>query len=249
MANPLIIAHRGASFRAPENTLSAVWEAWEQGADAVEIDVRVSSDGKIMVIHDGNTLRTSGVSMNVAENDRQRLQTLDVGAFKGTQWAGERIPLLGDVLQTIPKGKFLFVEIKCGLEIIPALKQISFEPYNVKFISFDLQVLAALRPVYRQSEMFLLFDGDQQPVNLERLLHTVEENGLDGLDVNASFPLDAAMMAEIRRRGKKIYFWTVDDSERARYLWRLGVDGITTNRPGWLKRQLAAHRPDGEEKS
>src|SRR6266704_983821 len=115
-----IIAHRGASYDAPENTLPAIKLAWEQGADAVEIDVHLSRDGRIAVIHDESTRKTGGVNKKVCDQAWSELQKLDVGCWKDRNWAGTCIPSLEEVLATVPQGKRLFIEVKCGEEFIGA---------------------------------------------------------------------------------------------------------------------------------
>src|SRR5438552_2183206 len=115
-----IIAHRGASFDAPENTLPAIRLAWEQGADAVEVDVHLSRDSRVAVIHDANTRKVAGVNSKICDQTWAELQKLDVGCWKNRRWAGVCIPSLEDVLATVPKGKRLFIEVKCGEQFIAA---------------------------------------------------------------------------------------------------------------------------------
>src|SRR5262249_52335116 len=114
-----IIAHRGASLDAPENTLASARLGWEQGADAVEVDVRQSRDGHIVVIHDAHTRRTARVRKRVRAHSLAELRALDVGRWKHRHFAGERIPTLNEVIETVPPGKRLFVEIKSGPECLP----------------------------------------------------------------------------------------------------------------------------------
>lgn len=83
------VAHRGASFDAPENTLIAMKQAWEQGADAIELDLWLSKDGRVVVCHDADTGRTGGVKRKIADQTWAELQQLDVGAWKGPQFKGE----------------------------------------------------------------------------------------------------------------------------------------------------------------
>src|SRR5262245_27030179 len=109
-----IIAHRGASHEAPENTLAAIHLAWEQQADAVEIDVRLSQGNRLVVLHDGTTAKTAGVNKPVHRQTLAELLQLDVGRWKGPRWAGQRVPILAEALDSVPGGKRLFVEIKCG---------------------------------------------------------------------------------------------------------------------------------------
>ena len=96
-----IIAHRGASYLAPENTMASVMLAWEKGVDA-EVDVHLSKDNQIIVIHDSTTKRTGQTDLTVKETEYQHLSKLDVGTFKSEKYSGEPIPLLSDILKTIP---------------------------------------------------------------------------------------------------------------------------------------------------
>jgi len=91
----IIIAHRGESFEAPENTHASINLAWVRNADAVEIDVQLTNDEKIVIIHDKSTLRTGGKLKRVSSNTYDNLSMIDVGKFKGRKWKDERIPLLG----------------------------------------------------------------------------------------------------------------------------------------------------------
>ena len=120
----IIIAHRGESYEAPENTIASINLAWERGADAVEIDVQLSKDDEIVVIHDTDTFRTGRRDKNIRDQTLEELQQLDVGVYKGKAYKNEKIPTISQVLDTIPEGKKLFVEIKCGKEIIPPLRNI-----------------------------------------------------------------------------------------------------------------------------
>src|SRR5262245_61979826 len=114
---PLIIAHRGASHDAPENTLAAFRLAWQQDADGIECDFYLTRDEAIACIHDETTKRTAGVDLTIADATLDQLRGLDVGSWKDKRWAGERIPLIEQVFQTIPKGKRIYIEVKCGPEI------------------------------------------------------------------------------------------------------------------------------------
>src|SRR5688572_14794281 len=144
-----IIAHRGASFDAPENTVTSIRLAWQQKADASEFDVFLSKDGKIVVIHDKDTKRVAGVNKKVVEQIFNELRQLDVGAWKGKQFAGERIPTLEEMLVTVPQGKRVLIEVKCGPEIIPELDRVlrasSLKSEQTAVISFHADVVAAAK--------------------------------------------------------------------------------------------------------
>src|SRR5690349_6499814 len=119
-----IVAHRGASFDAPENTVASAKLGWEQKADAVEIDIYLSKDGRIVVLHDADTKRTAGSVGKVVESTAEHLRTLDAGSWKGADWKGEKIPFLEEIIATVPEGGRLFIEIKCGPEILPELERV-----------------------------------------------------------------------------------------------------------------------------
>ena len=99
---PIILGHRGASAEAPENTLAAFRLAVEQGADGVELDVWRCGSGEVVVHHDPDTARTGGVARLVSSTPWAELRRLDVGSWKGERFAGERIPLLAEVLDALP---------------------------------------------------------------------------------------------------------------------------------------------------
>jgi len=145
----LIVAHRGASADAPENTLAAFQLAWQQGADAIEGDFYLTADHQIVCVHDKNMKRTSGVDRIVAQSTLEELRQLDVGRWKGSSFAGQRIPTLLEIFQIIPPEKKLYLEIKCGTEIIPQLKteinQSHLTADQIIIIAFDQQVIREVR--------------------------------------------------------------------------------------------------------
>src|SRR6476661_5646642 len=117
-----IVAHRGASAEAPENTLPSFKLGWEL-ADADELDIYLSKDGEAVVMHDASTKRTAGLDKLVADQTLAELKALDAGSWKAPSWTGTRIPTLAEVLALVPEGKRLFIEIKAGPEVIPALEK------------------------------------------------------------------------------------------------------------------------------
>src|SRR5580704_16419303 len=118
-----VIAHRGASFDAPENTLAAFRLAWKQGADGIEGDFYLTDDGEIVCLHDSDTGRTGDRKLSVGQSTLEQLRKVDVGISKGEKFRGERIPTLAEVLAIVPAGKRIFIEVKCGPQILPALKR------------------------------------------------------------------------------------------------------------------------------
>lgn len=235
-----IIAHRGASHDAPENTLAAIRLAWQQNADAVEIDVRLSRDGALVVMHDDNTRRTAGHDAKIAAQTLEELKRLDAGSWKGAPFAGETIPTLGEVLAELPAGKGLVIEVKDARpEVVPALQsalaQSGVLPAQLLLIGFDYEQVKRLKSALPQLRVLLLRSA---PLAVEELIALCRDASLDGVDLQHAFPLDEKAIAKLRAAGLAWYVWTVDDANIARRLVAAGVDGITTNRPGWLREQL-----------
>ena len=244
-----IIAHRGASYLAPENTVASVILGWEKGAD-VEVDVYLTKDNKIVAIHDKNTKRTAVTDVNVAETTSEELRKLDVGSFKSEEYAGEQIPFLADIVETIPPGQKLFVEIKCGQEILPHLSELltaSGKMFRIVIIGFDLETVTMSKemidvPTYWLKGTEKIKETEQWIPHDPQLAQTVKDKGLDGLDVHYA-GVTKEFADAVKAAGLKLYVWTVDDPVEAVQLVELGVDGITTNRPEWLREQLKDNIP------
>ncbi len=244
------IGHRGAAFDAPENTLAAFELAWQQGVDGIEGDFHLTKDGNIVCIHDANTARTAGRSVKVAEATFAELRELDVGVWKGSKWRGARIPTLTEVLGTVPDGKRIYIEVKCGPEILPVLKTTlamsRIRPSQIDLIAFDAGVLAAAKRLMPAVKTLWLtgLDADDRTgafsPSVDDILATLETIGAEGVDCYAHGLVDRRFIEALRAAHKQFHVWTVDESEAAGRFLSMGVDAITSNRAGWLKQQ--AHR-------
>lgn len=244
-AEPLkveIVGHRGASFDAPENTVSAVKLAWTQQADGAEFDIYLTKDQQIVACHDANTKRTAGgVSKVIAESTLEELRTLDVGTWKNAKFAGEKIPTLDEILATVPAGKKVYIEVKCGAEIVPGLlrtlKNTEIKPAQIIVICFNAEVIAAIKKADPTITAYWLVDVKKGPA-VEGLIQKAKEIHADGLDLSAAPALDAAYAQKIREAGLRLDVWTVNDVAVAKRMIEIGVQGITTDRPGWMREQL-----------
>jgi glycerophosphoryl diester phosphodiesterase len=244
-----IIGHRGASHAAPENTLAAFRLAWRQGADGVEGDFHLSADKKIVCIHDEDTERVAGVKHVVKETRFADLRKLDVGAWKSPRWVGERIPTLEEVLATVPRGKLMFVELKCGPEIVAPLAEIlavaTVPARQIIVISFDAETIAECERRMPELKSYWLTsykqDDDAWRPTASEVVDTMRRIRSDGLGSKAVPEyFDAQFLDRLRSGGvQDFHVWTVDDPEIARTYRSLGAWSITTNRPRMLRRELA----------
>ncbi|MCH7228156.1 glycerophosphodiester phosphodiesterase [Haloferula sp. A504] len=240
-ANPALIAHRGASGDAPENTLAAFRLAWAQGADGIEGDFMLSKDGRIVCIHDKDTQRVSNRNLVVARTNAADLRSLDVGSWKSPEFAGERIPLLGEVLAILPEDKWFFLEVKCGPEIVPHLQTelTSADPDQVVIISFNPAVIQSCRKMIPRFQAHFLskLDGMEDPGNEVALRKQLVDIAATGLQFSHQSRIDRRLVSSLKADGLQIACWTVNDPKTAARVAALGVDFITTDRPAALRKQ------------
>lgn len=233
------IAHRGASYLAPENTLAAANLAWELGANAVEVDVYLTKDNRVMVIHDKDTKRTCSGKKNLTVKDSPStlLRDLDAGIWKGDEFKGEKIPFLKEIIATVPAGKKVVVEIKCGVEVLTAIQRIlenSEKANQIVFICFDWKTILAAQKEFPENKCYWLSSSKS---GLNKKIVQAAEKGLAGVNLKYSI-IDEEIVALAKQNNLEVLAWTVDDPKEAKRLSELGVAGITTNRPGWLKNEM-----------
>jgi len=245
---PLIIGHRGASREAPENTLESFRLAWEQGANGIEADFRLTKDGQIVCMHDETSGRTAGLNLKIADTSLKGLRSLDAGSWKGPEWCGAKIPVLDEVLTAIPDGTWFFIELKSGVEIIAPLEKAllasGISPERIRLLSFSASLITMLKERLPDWQACWLCDYRHTLLNNvwhpspDKVIETLGCSSADGLaSANSAF-LDAGMVKRLRELGKEIHVWTVDRPADARRFCAAGVDSIMTNRPGWLRQKL-----------
>jgi glycerophosphoryl diester phosphodiesterase len=247
----LITAHRGASHDAPENTLAAFRLAWEQDADAIEGDFRLTADGQIVCIHDADTARTCGVDLAVVSTPLDRLRGLDFGRWKAPAFAGETCPTLGEVCAVVPAGKRFFVELKTGPEIVAPLSR-QFESLGIDrdavvIIAFDERTVAACKERLPKVQAHWLTSfketakgsGVWTP-SAAQVVETVRRCRADGVGMQGRRAVvDEAFVSRLRDGGvAAFHIWTVDSPDDARFFAGLGAMGITTNRPAFIRAAL-----------
>jgi glycerophosphoryl diester phosphodiesterase len=244
-----IIAHRGASCDAPENSRSAVELAWRHGADAVEADFRLTRDGRIVASHDDSLQRIAGVDWHISDHSLDELRHLDIGGWKAPRWSGERIATLEELLSIPhPPAARFYVEIKSGPEISGELARVAsasdWPQERIVLICFSARVLVAARQLLPVSPTYLVVEFLQDPhtgvwyPDADECLAEAVRHELTGLDLMAARAMDRELIGRIRSAGLDLCVWTVDEESEARRLIAEGVRRITTNRPALLCHML-----------
>jgi glycerophosphoryl diester phosphodiesterase len=231
---PRLIAHRGAAGQAPENTLAALRRAAELGARWVEFDVKLSRDGRLYLLHDDTLDRTTSGRGPAAPRAWAELAALDAGSWFGREFAGERIPELGDVLALLGELDLgANVEIKpcpgreaeTGRAVAQALRRSWPAQLPVSLVSsFSEPALEAARAEAPELPRGLCFEG--LPADWHERLRR-----LGGLTLTADQqPLDRAAVAAIKATGVTLALFTVNDRARAEQLLEWGADALFTDR-------------------
>jgi glycerophosphoryl diester phosphodiesterase len=233
-----IIAHRGYSARAPENTLAAIEAALAAGADAVEFDLHVTSDGIPVLFHDEELQRTSDGTGPLRAATASELARLDAGSWFDTAFAGERIPELGEALACV-RGRVgrLYPEVKHYgtrddlARMVDVVETAGLANHTV-FISMDWDALAWMRGIQPALQVgYIVEKASRSRAAIERA--TGDPRALVDFD-HRLLLADPALTDLAHARGVELAVWTVDDAAVASRLLALGVHRITTNRVGDL---------------
>lgn len=232
-ARPLVLGHRGARHEAPENTLAAFEEALRQGADGVELDVRLSGQGDVVVFHDPDLTRLTD------RQDRRVIGRMTRKELSSVRIQGEKVPFLEDVLEWAEhKDCRLNIELKSDskspLQLVRAVaSQVRDQPH-----AEDRILLSSFNPVLVRSAAFLLpfvpsawlIDGPRSRFH--------EAHGSRLIGASAIHPhvsvITAVRAARWKRKGRLINVWTVNDAKEALRLAALGVDGLITDTPAQI---------------
>ena len=232
----LVTAHRGASSIAPENTLAAMAAAVEAGADFAELDVRLASDGQVVLMHDRTIDRTTNGTGDLWDFSLPALRELDAGAWFGEKFVGERIPTLEEVIRFARGRLKLNIEIKTSREeptIASAVVDIlrAEECGDDCFItSFSREIVEEVKRIAPEIRTGFIFGGDYPD--------DVFYGGWEILSCNHEV-VDSTFVARAREGGKSVHVWTVDERDLMLRLIALGVDGIISNRPALLREVIA----------
>jgi glycerophosphoryl diester phosphodiesterase len=243
----MVVAHRGFSGAAPENTLAAFHKAIGAGSDMIELDVQLSKDGKIVVIHDETLERTTNGRGRVADHTLKELKQLDAGSWFGAEFSGEKIPTLQEVLDLAKARVPVNIEIKNpthGRYPITELADKSLQAVKkagmldrVIFSSFNPVSLEHIQKKEPRAWVALLF---HRPWN--SLLEMTGGREYEVLNLR-NIHLNKEKISRVHQEGMKINVYTVNPQEELEQFVRWGADGIITNYPDRLIRILKAITP------
>ena len=235
LPRPVIFAHRGASAHAPENTLAAFELALAENADAIELDVKLSADGHVVVIHDGTTDRTTGTHARVKDLSLADLHALDSGSFFSAKFQNERIPTLEEVFETLGKRTFINVELTnyntprdhLVESVCTLVKKFALQD-RVMFSSFFALNLSKARGFLPEVPRGLLaFNG--------LLGAWARSFGFVFGKYQALHPYlkdtTPQQVQRVHRLNRRVHVWTVNAADDMRRLFNWGVDGIFTDDP------------------
>ena len=232
---PMIFAHRGACKYAPENTIASFELAVEQGADAIELDAKLSADGKVMVIHDQTVDRTTNGKGKVNQLTHQELKQLDAGSFFDTRFSGERIPTLDEVFESVGRKFFINVELTNYAsrhdELVPLVAEIVKRhelQHSVLFSSFAPVNLRRMQQLLPEVPVGLLaLEGVLGAINRSAFYMNLSPRIIHPYlrDVNPR------LVSLEHQRGRRVHVWTVNEESDLKKMKALGVDGVFTDDP------------------
>lgn len=238
---PDIIAHRGASLKAPENTLSAIQQAIDDEAEGVEIDIQLTRDDVLVLMHDYTTARTTDDSVSRYLNDLtyEELKSLDAGAWFAPEFAGEQVPTLEEALLLIDGQIDVYIELKTnisGIEtmVLDLLYALDYDLDTVQILSFYSATLRGFKTAEADLKTVLLlsdFFGDFNQL--------IREEYIDAYALRKNLLLNnPSYVDRIHNLNKSVYVWTVNEQSELRDVSFLGIDGIITDDP-ILAREVA----------
>lgn len=235
-ASPLVIAHRGASSLAPENTMAAVHAALDLGVDMVEVDVHRSMDGELVVIHDGTVTRTTNGTGAVNRFTLADLKKLDAGSWFDTSFEGERIPTLREVLEAAKDRATVLIELKgerTEVRTVELVRELGMSG-QVVIQSFDFQQIQKAKQKAPEIPTVFLVSQPEHSSEPERaavwMTNMAEYVGASGVAVRHNW-FTPELLELASDKGLQVFVWTVDGKSNLRKFIGAGVDGIITNEP------------------
>jgi glycerophosphoryl diester phosphodiesterase len=235
-----VTAHRGASLYYPENTISSFNGAYELGADYVELDLQQTKDREIVVTHDSNLYRVTGLKKEVNDITYDKLKKLDAGGFFDKKYKDERIPLLRDVIEFAKeKG------IKLNIELKPTGREVDFEKDVVDIIhEYDFQDSCVVTS--QSYETLKKIKKEDEAIKTVYVM-VIAIGNITKLDKADAFSVEAMnvnseLVRRVHNAGKEVYVWTINTEDSVNRMVELGVDNIITDDVTLVKSTILKHR-------
>jgi glycerophosphoryl diester phosphodiesterase len=254
MKFPFIVAHRGASYSTPENTIPAFHLAFTEQADFIEGDFRLTKDNQIVCIHDFHTKRITAqkIKLDVRKTGLTELKMLDVGSWKDQKFINTKIPTLEEVFDIIPEGKGIFVEIKDNrenfiLNLSEKIKTSLFPTEKIRIISFRTKTIKLVKKYLPEIKIFWIFGWYLsenyfiKSVAQKKIINTVKAIGCDGVDLYNAPYINENLVNLIKEKNLDFCVYNVETIEAALKLQSIGVDYITTNSPFNIRNGIINH--------
>lgn len=234
----LLIAHRGASGYAPENTIASFKKAIDMGMKAVEFDVQLTKDRKLVVIHDFSLERTTTGNGRIEDLTLEEIREADAGSWYSNEYAGEKVPVLEEILEIVRNNELINIEVKrdkkdkrsFAKELLETIRKFKIKE-KVIVSSFDHELLQDIYKEDNDIAIGLLFK--KLPRDLKGYIDKL------GISVKSINPLkdivNSKSVEGIKELGLEIYSFTVNDREKCIKLGELGVEGVFTNYPDLMK--------------
>lgn len=233
--NVKVIAHRGSSKAAPENTMAAFRQAIADGTDWIELDVQEAADGEVVVFHDSDFMKMGGVPLKIWDATLADLAKIDIGSWFAPEFSNERVPTLGEVLDLCKNKVGVFIELKYYghdqqlEERVARIVEARGMEKDIVIMSLKLeavQKMKTLRPDWRAGLLLSASAGN------------LRSAGADFLAINALFA-NRAFIRRTHRSGAEVYVWTVNDAATMSAMMSRGVNGVITDKPALAKSVLA----------
>lgn len=243
--NLTVIAHRGASSVAPENTLASAEQGITYGADMIELDVHLTKDGEVVVIHDHELERTTNGTGVIAEKTLKELKTLDAGSWKDPKFSTEKIPTLDEFLKLVNGRAIVLIEIKSnGKKLYEGIEQKIWDIVDannahewIQYQSFHPKVINNFLAIDAKCPIYLLIVGRMPllPFYYDDAIRWGSpfkkwKGKVLGINPNVGFA-SKAFINKAHKHGFKVFSWTANDDKDIEKLKKNGADGIITNYP------------------
>jgi len=257
--NLVIVAHRGASYVAPENTIPSFKLAFKEEADFIEGDFWLTKDDEIVCLHDSDTKRitNSKIKLKIRSSTLAELKQLDFGSWKGNEYKETAIPTFQEVLQIIPEGKGIYIEIKDNREIFvqklveilksfPIATKVKPDGIQIRIITFDQKTVQLVKKYLPEIKVYWLFGWyflkKKYLISFaqKKIMRTLRTLNCDGIDIRFAPYIDERLVEFVHQLKLDFCVYNVERIEDAVRLINLGVDSITTNYPLRMREGIEA---------